>query len=103
MTRYDYELLTNFSADFKLMNFERTVPHAANIRLNEIKKRRSDNYRTLWVIKQLFFVSPFFETALIPSSSSSRAIWTSFEKTSIKNGLFLAEPILSFDNPASGF
>lgn len=103
MTRYDYELLTNFSADFKLMNFGRTVPHAGNIKIKRNKKRRSDSYRTLWVIKQLFFVSPFFETALIPSSSSSRAIGTSFEKTNIKKGLFLAEPILSFDNPASGF
>lgn len=40
MTRYDYELLTNFSADFKLMNFERTVPHAGNIKIKRNRKKK---------------------------------------------------------------
>ncbi len=38
MTQHDNELLTTFSADFGLDGFVRTVPHAANIRLKEIKK-----------------------------------------------------------------
>ena len=35
------ELLTNSGANFKQLCLERAVPHAANIRLKEILKRRA--------------------------------------------------------------
>ena len=39
MTRNDYEHLTTFCRNFKQLCLERTVPHAANIRLKEILKK----------------------------------------------------------------
>ncbi|MCL6495532.1 MAG: hypothetical protein K6T54_12230 [Ignavibacterium sp.] len=41
ITRHDNELLTNSGANFKQLCLERTVAHAANIRLKEILKRRA--------------------------------------------------------------
>jgi hypothetical protein len=41
MTRHDNQLLMNSCANFGQTNSERTVPHAGNIRLKEILKRRA--------------------------------------------------------------
>jgi hypothetical protein len=40
MTQQDNELLINSCANFKQLCHERTAPHAHNIRLKEIKKKK---------------------------------------------------------------